>query len=265
MDGYSSVDIENMDIVVALAGGLGNRLHTLYSTHYLTMKHGLRFKYYWADDFGSKYKFHDIFDYPSIQIVDDHHDLASRTRLEGNRILTKDMLKKKLIWISPFQAKVDIDTTEPDIDMAFREIKIQDTIVKKINDTSIPNDTIGIHVRGGDIKTRTSVSPEDRRTYIEPASFFPYIDFFLSLNIKQQFFLSCENQEDESPFFDRYGTSLFIKPEQCVYNRHTVQGIIDGFINLVLLSKCHTVIGMISSFSGMSAKINNKPKTIFLQ
>jgi hypothetical protein len=258
------MNTQDIDIVVALAGGLGNRLHTLYSSHYLTIRYGLPLKYYWANDFDSNCTFQDIFDAPFITTVSDD-DTRNRIIFNSNDIVKQENLSQKIFWISPFVARYEDSPYEIDWQEAFCSIPIRPEIVDRINSIIIPNNCIAIHVRAGDIKEKLNVDPADIREYIEPKRFLPYIDFYLSLNKDQIFYLSCENYEDEQLFIDEYGKHKFLKLDPCIYNRNTIPGVIDGFTNLILLSKCNTIIGMISSFSGMASKINNKPQIINFQ
>ena len=187
----------NIDIVVALSGGLGNRLHTLYSCHYLTIKHGIPFKYYWSNDFNSDCMFDDIFDYPGIHTVSQEHT-QNRVLLSGNEPLAKKHLEQKIYWISPFTAKFEEDESDTDWDASFLSITIKDSILDRINSIKIPDNSIAIHVRGGDIKEKLNIDPADTRSYIEPEKFFPYIDFYLDIDKHRPFYLSCENLEDEN-------------------------------------------------------------------
>lgn len=64
---------KDADIIVILKGGLGNRLHTLYSCNYLTLKYGIIFKYFWSDDgcFESKLRFDHLFYFNNFKIIYD--------------------------------------------------------------------------------------------------------------------------------------------------------------------------------------------------
>jgi len=252
------------DIIVVIGGGLGNKLHTLYSSYYLAMLHGIHFKYYWCNDFDSGCRFDHIFDAPFIDVVD-KLDMENRVRLEGDERLTRNHLDKKVIWMTPFRALFEDDEPNLDWDLAHKKLPLQNDIVSIINSIDAQPSLIGVHVRGGDIKRRSSIPIEDPRVYIKPEQFFPHIDRYLSLNSSQHFLLSCEDQEDEEIFLQRYGKSMFLKLEPCVYNRSTKQGVIDAFVNIILLSQCDTIIGMNSSFSGLASKINNKPKMFVLR
>lgn len=254
---------DSIDIVVNLGGGLGNRLHTLYSCHYLTIKYGIPFSYCWRNDFDSNCKFDDIYDAQFINIVS-RQETQNRLILNSNDILLKEHLNQKVFWISPHVARFESSPHNIDWQESFDSIPIKKSVVERINSARVPNDCIGLHVRGGDIKAKSNIDPADTRRYAEPEKFFPYIDQYIAINNSQQFYLSCEDYEDELVFMNKYPELLFLKLDQCVYNRNTVQGVIDGFINMMLLSKCNTIIGMISSFSGFASRINNKAKLLNL-
>ena len=249
---------KDADIIVSLAGGLGNRLHTLYSAHYLTMNYGLPLKYYWHDDFGSNCNFNDLFEDERFVIIKNRDELHNNRLQLRNSTITNIELQQKIHWIHPFDARLEHSTHSPDFTAAFNDIKLHPSIINEINNINIPENTFGIHVRGGDIKIG-NIDPRDHRKYMPPETFFPIIDKILDHNNNQKFFLSCENLEDEELFINRYNKNNLIILGSCTYNRNTKKGVISGFINIILLSKCIKIFGMTSSFSGIAIHISELP------
>jgi len=251
---------KDADIIVSLAGGLGNRLHTLYSAHYLTMHYGLPLKYYWHDDFGSGCGFNDLFDDERLVMIQDRAELYNNRLEIRNSMITNTELQQKIHWVHPFTARLEHSSHSPDLAETFNNIKLHPSIIDEINNINIPENTFGIHVRGGDIKVG-NIDPRDKRKYVSPEAFFSTIDDILNHNNNQKFLLSCENLEDEELFTNRYNKQNLIILGSCPYNRNSKRGIICGFINIILLSKCIKIFGMVSSFSSVAVHISNLPTT----
>ena len=249
---------KDTDIIVSLAGGLGNRLHTLYSAHYLTMNYGLPLKYCWHDDFGSGCDFNDLFDDERFIMIKDRAELYNYRLEVRNSTITNIELQQRVHWVHPFNARLEHSTHSPDFTETFNNIKLHPSIIDEVNSIYIPENTFGIHVRGGDIKVG-NIDPRDNRKYVPPETFFPTMDEILDDNNNQKFLLSCENLEDEELFINRYNKKNLIILGSCPHNRNSKRGIICGFINIILLSKCIKIFGMSSSFSSVSVHISNLP------
>jgi hypothetical protein len=237
-----------MDIVIGLGGGLGNKLHTLYGAHYLTMYYGMQFRYAWYE---YNCMFWHIFDDARIQIVPKPCE-PERVEIYNN-LLTREDMQQKVYWGAPFHPHLTNSPVVPDLAIPFNDIKIQPDMLQAIAAVSIPANTIGVHIRGGDIKSGI----EEKRPYVPPAEFFPTIDQFLAQNPNQMFFLSCEDEEDETKLLARYNPQQFIRLANCERSRISIQGVKDAFVNMVLLSKCATIVGMRSSFSDLAARIGH--------
>ena len=251
----------NTDIVIHCSGGLGNRLTTLYSTYALTLKYGFKFKYFWDSDFGYEWKFNSLFDYDLPLIGKNLNSGIVRNELfnesgrthKKSEILTVQDLHSKILWLSPGHPRIenDLTYTTSSYKHIFEHISISSKLLNKINNIHIPKNTIGIHIRGGDIKNPQNLDPNDKRRYIFPTNIFTIID-----NSSNYFFISCEDSEDQMLFKNRYSNNKIIYLENCNYDRISELGLQDAFINLILLSKCSMIIGnMGSTFSGVARMI----------
>ena len=171
----------------------------------------------------------------------------------------------KIIYIPPLLCEYSPENDKKNIDILtcfYRVFGRRQVLFNNLNNCfssyiNIQN-TFGIHVRGGDIKIG-NIDPRDHRKYVSPETFFPIIDKILDHNNNQKFFLSCENLEDEELFINRYNKNNPIILGSCTYNRNTKKGVISGFINIILLSKCTKIFGMTSSFSGIAIHISDLP------
>lgn len=248
---WESHVFRNADLVTVLTGGLGNRLHCLYSMHNLTLRHGLRVRYFWRNEDACGCKFDDIFDPSTVEVLESFNPVARR-KIESQTIACSDLRGRAYIQC-PWEPKLAGHPVAPDFRRAFRGLKLQRDIVERIDHVAIPENTLGIHVRGGDIKAGLN-GVRDRRRYASPNEFFPVIDKALAEDSDLRLFLSCEDEEDEPPFLERYGGSIITGPCS-VHGRNTVEGIKSGFVNIVLLSKCRKIVGINSSYSGVAVKI----------
>ena len=250
--------MDKSDLIVCLSGGLGNRLHTLYSCHYLTLFHKIIFTYEWTNDYGSGCRADHLFETDLNFIYSEQDiDYTNRILLEGN-ILKKQDLDKKIYWKQPYAAQYEnFSITDTLYKSVFYSIKFNQIVEQKINSIVIPDKTIGIHVRGGDIKDG-SIDPS--RKYIGTNKFIQLMNDELSKNPNTVFFLSCENQEDEIVLCENFDHKNIIKLKIDSHDRRTVNGVINAFVQLVLLSKCSSIIGINSSFSTFACRIGNAKK-----
>lgn len=243
-----------MDIVVSCSAGLGNRLINLYTTQYIYLRHGIKFRYSWPVQGDVQVaRLTDLFDYEFDECFDDYGQLQKIEVQKTDTILTRDELAKNTHWITP-DARFECDS-EVDYTQAFNSIPLRPDIQDKVNSLQITKNVIGLHIRGGDLKLGKGHVDDPRNySYVGVDSFISWVDNELNKNDKQLFFSSCEDAEDKHKIKDKFGENI-IQLDQCEHTRDTVQGCKDALCDLVLLSKCGTIVSMGSSFSGVASDI----------
>lgn len=254
----------NSDILIYLDGGLGNRLSALYSTYCIYLNHNLKMEYFWASDEFCNCDFYDLFSKSNklnfikkdnfLDILDKLNKKdPSKSWRKTDRILKINEIGKIKIWHNPLNAS--LENYPIDFIKSFNKIKISPEVENRADSVCDLSAFLGVHVRGGDIKLGKQ-HREDKRKYVPPEVFFLYLNKSLKQN--QKFFLSCEDKEDEEKFDKKYYN--LIKLKKCTHNRNTKEGMIDGFVNMILLSRCKKIIGSVSSFSALASYVSGKHK-----
>lgn len=246
------------DIIVSCEAGIGNRFYSLFTTHDIFLRHGIRFKYWWPIQKNTlETEITDLFESNQFQIVESLHrpEEGRHIKKKGDWILDDvDLEKMPIYWDTPI-ARWHTDPPLSSLKNAFNSVKVKDDIIDKVNSIDVTN-RIGIHVRGGDLKIENS--HEDDSRFVDNANItnmINYINDILKQNKDQLFFGSCEDEEDKDILEKEFGSSI-IQLQNCKHARSSVKSIKNAFANLILLSKCAIIIGNIgSSFAGFSALI----------
>ncbi len=110
-------------------------------------------------------------------------------------------------------------------------------------------DVVGFHIRRTDNEMSIKHSPLE--------IFFSAIEQEIDQNQNMRFYIASDDQRTKLTFIKRYGTQRVIvsqtKPE-----RNTRAGIHNGFLELIILSKCLKIYGSYySSFSEAAARIGD--------
>lgn len=243
-----------MDITVTCSAGLGNRLINLYTTQYIYLRHGIKFRYSWpVQDDVQVARLTDLFDYKFDECFDDYGELQKIEVQKTDTILTKDELDKNIHWISPdarFEGDSEVDYTQ-----AFNSIPLRSDIKDKANSLQTTKNVIGLHIRGGDLKTANN-HVDDLRFVSKKTmdKLLKKIEIILSTNKNQKFFVSCEDYCDKYIIEKKFsGNVMFL---DCERSRCGVLGIQHAIAELVILSRCSMIIGNISSsFAGVAARV----------
>ncbi len=127
---------------------------------------------------------------------------------------------------------------------AFSSLKINKDILDYVDDfTEDWNDVIGLHIRSWYC---------DRRKYHSNKLFEDVID---SLDSNKKIFLCGDNDEVLRHFEDKYGDRIITHSQERYTHPHmaesghnkSIQSNTDAFIDLMLLSKCDTIVGTYAS------------------
>ena len=110
--------------------------------------------------------------------------------------------------------------------------------------------TIGVHVRRSEAPRPLCPEAQPLRYYEAVMKSFPS---------ETRFFISTDSQEAFRWLKSRFGDRVFQRPK--VHDdRSSVAGVREGFIDMLLLSRCEGIIGTFgSSFSGTAALVGDVP------
>jgi hypothetical protein len=110
--------------------------------------------------------------------------------------------------------------------------------------------TIGVHVR-------RSEYPLPLCPYAQPLRYYEAV--IRSFPEETRFFVSTDSQEAFRWLQGRFRDRVFQRPK-AHDNRSSVAGIREGFIDMLLLSRCSAIVGTYgSSFSGIAAMAGKRP------
>lgn len=117
----------------------------------------------------------------------------------------------------------------------------------------IPTGTplVGLHIRRGDNANASSFSPLEL--------FVQAMESELRQNPESKFFLASDSPSTESELTERFGPGRILwRPK--VLDRGAESGIVDAWIDLLLLSRCSKIYGSFySSFSDIASRIGDCP------
>jgi hypothetical protein len=109
---------------------------------------------------------------------------------------------------------------------------------------------IGVHIR-------RSEAPLPLCPYAQPLRYYEAV--MNSFPADTRFFISTDSQEAYRWLQARFGSRIFQRPK--VHdNRNSVDGVREGLVDMLLLSRCDAIIGTFgSSFSGVAAQASGRP------
>jgi hypothetical protein len=148
--------------------------------------------------------------------------------------------------------KERVDDVTKDFQQSLQKLKIKESISDIINGFQLSN-AVGIHVGRGHVVKRALLGIKtDIDRYIPLELYFNEID---KLDQNTRIFVSCEDEKDQIAFIERYDTRVIYKDGE--KSRCTANGLVEAFINIILLSKCNHIIDGRSSFSHVAAWCGN--------
>ena len=245
------------------AGGLCNRLRVIESGVRLAKECGQKLKVYWMIVKGAMNVFSDelfAIDAPNVSVHEmDHYEWLPRvcfSRLNPLRYLHEesDAFVRKVKsghgawhvnWAS-FYATEECD---------YSWLKPNEKILNQVESIipCIGEDPIGVHIR----RTDNEWSKENSPLLL----FVKAMDTAIDANAQQRFFLATDDADTKQRLLARYGDRLFTR--QNLAERHDRNGVADGFIDLLLLSRCKEIYGSFgSSFSVEASRIGRIPLSI---
>jgi hypothetical protein len=151
-------------------------------------------------------------------------------------------------WSHPrFEDETYSTEIDDDVRRRLLELKPLPEIESAVNEFAPPPATIGVHVRRGDNLENFGQSQDEH--------FFRIMRGVLERRPDATFFLATDVAAVERRFQDEFGGALLTAPKTWA-SRREVQGIREGLIDLLLLSRTAALIGNVqSSFSQTAARL----------
>jgi hypothetical protein len=255
--------------VCAPVCGLGNRLYALYTSYWAAHHFGVPLKIWWTPSTDTNCSYEDLFitklekfDGLLVDVSLYHYDKERQIKVQdsyliknNHRITDFDLLYDILILGANQPIRVSNhgdDDNATHIKFSFNRLEIQPQILNEISKFELQN-AVGIHVgRGHILKKALRGSEKDIERLIPLEKYFQEID---TLQSDKPLFISCESEQDEKAFKDRYKERIIYKPG--IKSRFTKEGIKEAFINILLLSKCESILDGHSSFSKIASYIGD--------
>lgn len=282
------MDLSDKNFVPCEAG-LGNRLYAFYTGYYLSHFLNLQDKtiYLWPISPYCNVGFKKLFcpsnnlkSWHTYKSPQEHKNAQDETPILIKRAYEwrdvrdnlTDEVKIKLgagkgypinaIWFMFYDSNLtNLDSLlsfEEVVRFSFNRIKLNETVTSLINSVDIPDKTIGIHVRGGTAK-QGKLNKEDKREYVPLNRYIEVISEKLSNNPSLKFFISTEDMEDEIILKEKFPHNTIIIPNSFKNLNRT--GYQHAMAELVCLSKCDSIMGMISSFNNVASLIGKNKLT----
>jgi len=258
-------------IVCAPVCGLGNRLYALYSSFRIASSYNVPLKIWWKPNSRCGCEYHDLFETP-LEVFDEKivqtcnylynpnikAKIQDNVLIKNNHTFCDQETKYDIIIFGACQPILFGGETFNDSAKKFSTVHnnqlLQPTkeILAEVNKYNLAT-VIGIHVGRNHIVTRALKGEiKDLERYIPLEMYYDEID---KLDEKTKIFISCEDKEDEQAFIQKYGNRIIYRPG--IKSRLSKEGMIEAFINILLLSKCIYIIDGHSSFSKMASYLGN--------
>lgn len=258
-------------IIVEPHSGLANRIRVLASAYAISRELGQSLRIIWRQDQGLNCRFDDLFG------VNDGIYVISRSYLSFfkrffNKPITGSIIRKifgvgfyfddsmckDLLWIN--YSGLDMKYLTPDINYFFTChdfaanpdyscVKPLPHIMNKVNEfiSFIGKPFIGVHIR----RTDNSFSIEKSPTKL----FRDKINERLSENSNSMFYLASDDEQLKHDFVAYFPRNIVIRKSTLA--RNSKEGIIDAYIELLILSKSNEIWGSyFSSFSDVASYLN---------
>jgi hypothetical protein len=134
-----------------------------------------------------------------------------------------------------------------------KQLKIKEGIQLELDQFNLA-ECLGVHVGRGQVAAKALLgSKNDIARCIPLQMYFDKID---ELN-PAEIFISCEDEADENAFLAKYGDKVKVRRGE--KSRGTTGGMVEAFINMMLLSKCSQILDGKSSFSRVAAYCGGIP------
>lgn len=246
--------------------GLCNRLRAIASAVQLAKARGDGLCVLWAKGPGMLDRATPLFDMQSqfgfefIDVVDCGHDaVLSQFKadnpnwygIQSFRNSKDDVVKR--IQNSPPDTDVFIETCDAFMgELDYSWIHPSPEVLRRVGDVkkALPGEFAGLHIRRTDNRLSRIYSPLYLFDAVIGKSFHNCED--------AKFFLATDDEETKRYLVGRYGSSIITR--MGLAPRHDDEGVLDGFVDLLLLSESSRIYGSRgSSFSEVAAQIGRKP------
>jgi hypothetical protein len=248
-------------------GGLANRIFAITAAISFCKDNGVCLKVYWFRDRGMGARFVDLFNISSkldnVEIIDAKwyhflYDRPRKTNLWLPKIYQKISFDKSLYeheeydvvlkclsydsvylvqWCQFYKRNIDLLTIYP-----------CDNIRRIVDQRMFKNgNIIGIHIRRTDNMLSIQNSPDEL--------FVRLMREEISRNKDVRFYLASDSDETKRKMLCEFSDRIIISNN--FLNRSTKMGIIDAYIELLLLSKCSKIYGSYGSTYSMLASLLN--------
>lgn len=246
--------------------GLCNRLRAIASAVQLAKARGDGLCVLWAKGPGMLDRATPLFDMQSqfgfefVDVVDNKYDTvmskfnADTPNWYGIQSFRsgKDVMVKRMLD-APAGANIFIETCDAFMSgLDYSWIHPSAEVSQRMNETRrcLEGEYIGVHIRRTDNRISRIYSP----LYL----FDAVIDRELQGRENARIFLATDDDETKEYLVARHGS--FVVTRRGLAPRHAEDGILDGFVDLLLLSEAAKLFGSRgSSFSKVAAQIGNKP------
>ena len=236
-------------IIVRPGGGLCNRLQVFASAIIMANELG-RYLYLVWDSYPAA--FNELFEIPVVpEMTGEEYDRIKEDNSGNVKVIERETFHR-IKEISPATKEDTIlifgnhsfYNSVEDFFNVLRSFKPRQKIVDRM--ISIPQNTVGVHIRRTDNKLATAESTNE--------NFMTIMDELVAEFNDITFFLATDDPETKELFVSRYDRVLTYDVE---YSRRDAQGVKDALLELMTLAQTRVVLGSTnSSFSTMAALFN---------
>jgi len=212
--------------------GLSNRIKCVVNAmHIANINHAMLF-IDWKPSFSCGAKYEDIFE----------NKIESINNI-GCYYKENDIIKEINTWEFP-------DISKEQILEYLNSLIIKKEIMEKVNEFDLKN-AVGIHCRRNEFRLNNEKNKSTNEL------FFKKMDKIIAKNKDVHFFLATDSKKTEEEFYDKYVWRIITYPKLNL-DRERSDTIIEAMIELILLSKCNTILGSyLSTYSEMAYWLGN--------
>ena len=245
------------NIISTPKGGLANKLRNLVSCKILANQMGYDLLVNWQPDSITGCEFNDLFVYDN-NLIKYNSEICYNTIeviTNGTYNNINDLKRYKNICISGYSRfgwDIDIDEWKLETFKQLQSLQLNPDVKYILSDLRMPNNSIGIHIRRGDINTLVDYTPIDKFTNI------------IEQNTDKTIYLSTDDINVENILTSKYSNLFTHKKNNYDNNGNTLRtntsGIQDALIDMLMLSRTSQIYGSYySSFSEYAANFGNIP------
>ena len=153
-----------------------------------------------------------------------------------------------------------------DLEKYINNFKFENSILNKVKtkEKKFKKNTLGVHIRGSDDHKDIFYRDKERDTYNTSKNDIEHFFEFCNNYLKKEdscIFLMTPYKEIEDVMREKYKDKIIVnekKNSNMINNRGNEEGIKNAFVDLILFSKCETIIGTAgSSYSFLGWLLSN--------